>query len=101
MTPGDLTKRGHYLGSNVSHTLGKLVKLGYFYRDRSTTDKRSVRIRLTPKGGRVRLMVEELFNRHSLSVEAVGDIRLSDLTHVSLTLKRLERFWVDQTLLHV
>jgi DNA-binding MarR family transcriptional regulator len=54
LTAGELRSRGYYLGSNVSYNLKKLVETGYIFQERSRTDRRSVRIRLTPKGEEVR-----------------------------------------------
>jgi len=47
LTAGELTSRGYYLGSNVSYNLKKLVDAGYISHQRSTTDRRSVRVSLT------------------------------------------------------
>ncbi len=52
MTAGELRTRGHYLGSNVSYNLKKLVEAGYISHQRSRLDRRSVRVRLTDKGQR-------------------------------------------------
>src|SRR6186713_1361020 len=49
LTAGELRTRGYYLGSNVSYNLKKLVELGFLFQERSRTDRRSVRIKLTPK----------------------------------------------------
>jgi DNA-binding MarR family transcriptional regulator len=50
LTAGEIRTRGYYLGSNVSYNLKKLVDSGYIHHQRSKTDRRSVRVRLTPKG---------------------------------------------------
>jgi len=50
LTAGELKTRGHYQGSNVSYNLKKLVEAGYVNHERSNSDKRSVRVRLTPRG---------------------------------------------------
>ena len=50
MTVGDLTHRGYYLGSNVSYNVKKLSETGYIAQERSAHDRRSVKVRLTPKG---------------------------------------------------
>src|SRR4029078_13451862 len=47
---GELRSRGLYLGSNVWYNLKKLVDAGYIHHQRSSTDRRSVRARLTEKG---------------------------------------------------
>ena len=54
LTAGELKSRGHYQGSNVSYNLKKLVEAGYVHHERATTDRRSVRVRLTPKGQAIR-----------------------------------------------
>src|SRR5438552_12948184 len=64
LTAGELRSRGHYLGSNVSYNLKKLVEGGYIHHARSEVDRRSVLVRLTAKGENVRDMLRELFTRH-------------------------------------
>jgi DNA-binding MarR family transcriptional regulator len=96
LTAGELRSRGHYLGSNVSYNLKKLVEAGYIHHERSEADRRSVLVRLTRKGEAVRDMLRELFDRHLGSLEAVGNVDVTDLENVNVTLKRLERFWIDQ-----
>jgi DNA-binding MarR family transcriptional regulator len=96
LTAGELRTRGHYLGSNVSYNLKKLVEAGYVHHERSELDRRSVLVRLTRKGEAVRDMLRELFERHLISLEAVGNVGGSDLDGMNACLKRLERFWIDQ-----
>jgi DNA-binding MarR family transcriptional regulator len=96
LSAGELRTRGHYLGSNVSYNLKKLVDLGYIHHERSEVDRRSVLVRLTGKGEFVRNMLRELFERHLGSLEAVGNVATADLEGLNGSLKRLERFWIDQ-----
>ena len=96
LSAGELRTRGHYLGSNVSYNLKKLVDLGYIHHERSEVDRRSVLVRLTRKGEFVRNMLRELFERHLGSLEAVGNVATADLEGMNACLKRLERFWIDQ-----
>src|SRR5689334_18909892 len=96
LTAGELRTRGHYLGSNVSYNLKKLVEGGYIHHERSESDRRSVLVRLTRKGEVVRDMLRELFDRHLNSLEAVGNVGIDNLDGLNTTLKRLERFWIDQ-----
>jgi DNA-binding MarR family transcriptional regulator len=96
LTAGELRTRGHYLGSNVSYNLKKLVEGGYIHHERSEADRRSVLVRLTRKGEAVRDMLRELFDRHLGSLEAVGNVGAEQLDSLNTTLKRLERFWIDQ-----
>src|ERR1700733_14495490 len=74
LTAGELRTRGHYLGSNVSYNLKKLVESGYIHHERSEADRRSVLVRLTQKGEQVRSVVTKLFDRHLESLEAVGNV---------------------------
>ena len=96
LSAGELRTRGHYLGSNVSYNLKKLVELGYVHHERSAIDRRSVLVRLTPKGEAIRDMLAGLFERHLGSLEAVGNVGMSELETISASLRRLERFWIDQ-----
>src|SRR4029078_4487856 len=91
LTAGELRTRGHYLGSNVSYNLKKLVESGYIHHERSETDRRSVLVRLTRKGEAVRDMLRELFERHLGSLNAVGNVSAQDLDNLNVSLKRLER----------
>ena len=66
VTAGELKSRGYYQGSNVSYNLKKLVELGYMHHQRSEIDRRSVRVRLTEKGRRVRGQLADLLDRKSV-----------------------------------
>jgi DNA-binding MarR family transcriptional regulator len=96
LTAGELRTRGHYLGSNVSYNLKKLVEAGYIHHERSEADRRSVLVNLTEKGEIVRKMLRELFERHLSSLEPVGNVAETNLDLLNTTLRRLERFWIDQ-----
>ena len=96
LTAGELTSRGYYLGSNVSYNLKKLVDAGYIHHQRSTTDRRSVRVSLTEKGQDVSQVVSGLFTRQLKSLTQVGGIGSDDLETLNKALIRLERFWTDQ-----
>ncbi len=96
LTAGELRSRGHYLGSNVSYNLKKLVEAGYISHARSDRDRRSVRVSLTSAGFAVRDKIDSLFERHLQSLEKVGDVSAEMMNGTNLTLERLERFWADQ-----
>ena len=96
LTAGELRTRGYYLGSNVSYNLKKLVDAGYINHQRSTTDRRSVRVRLTDKGQEVSKVVNGLFQRQLKSLQQVGGIGTNELETLNKALIRLERFWTDQ-----
>lgn len=96
VTAGELKSRGYYQGSNVSYNLKKLVDLGYMHHQRSELDRRSVRVRLTEKGRRVRGLLSDLFARHSDVLLKKAVIDAAGMEDVNHSLKRLERFWTDQ-----
>jgi DNA-binding MarR family transcriptional regulator len=93
MTVGELTTRGCYLGSNVSYNVKKMVETGYLVQERSVHDRRSIHVRLTAKGRRLRDQLSAMHKRH---VEMLGQTTItdSDLQGVAVTLGRLERFWM-------
>jgi len=96
LTAGELRTRGYYLGSNVSYNLKKLVEAGYIHHERSDTDRRSVRVRLTEKGKEICEVVNGLYERQLKSLEQVGGVNGDDLDGLNEALVRLERFWADQ-----
>jgi len=98
MTAGELRSRGYYPGSSFSYSLKKLVETGYIFHERSWADRRSVRIRLTPKGEEVAEVIDELYDRHLKSIDKVGGLDDSTFEGLNKALGRLERFWVDQIL---
>ncbi|TCD14623.1 MarR family transcriptional regulator [Oricola cellulosilytica] len=98
LTAGELRSRGYYLGSNVSYNLKKLVDLGFIDHKKSKSDRRSVRVSLTEKGREVAEIVGELYNRHILSIEAVGGIGADEFQIMNKAMQRLDRFWNDTIL---
>jgi DNA-binding MarR family transcriptional regulator len=96
VTAGELKSRGYYQGSNVSYNLKKLVELGYMHHQRSDIDRRSVRVRLTEKGRRVRGMLTELFSRHAEGLSKRNLVDPAGMEHMNQSLKRIERYWTDQ-----
>jgi DNA-binding MarR family transcriptional regulator len=98
LTAGELKTRGHYQGSNVSYNLKKLVDAGYVNHERSNADRRSVRVRLTPRGQEIRQKVDELFNRQLKSLQEVAGLSADEFDRLNRALARLERYWTDQIL---
>lgn len=96
VTAGELKSRGYYQGSNVSYNLKKLVEMDYMHHQRCEIDRRSVRVRLTPRGREIRDLVAKLFERQAEGLEERGVLDLSSLDEANMTLRRLERFWTDQ-----
>jgi DNA-binding MarR family transcriptional regulator len=93
MTVGELTLRGCYLGSNVSYNVKKMVGNKYLAHERSVDDRRTIHVRLTEKGIKLRDSLTVMHRRHAemLSRAAPG---ADDLQATSVTLRRLERFWI-------
>jgi DNA-binding MarR family transcriptional regulator len=96
VTAGELKSRGYYQGSNVSYNLKKLVEMGYMHHERCAIDRRSVRVRLTAEGRRVRDLVADLIARHSAGLQERSVLTLEAVEDVNARLKRLERYWTDQ-----
>jgi DNA-binding MarR family transcriptional regulator len=96
VTAGELKSRGYYQGSNVSYNLKKLVELGYMHHQRSHVDRRSVRVRLTEKGRRVRGVMNDLFARHAEGLDRRGLIGAAGMEDINQALKRMERYWTEQ-----
>src|SRR5437763_14861572 len=65
MTVGELTLRGCYLGSNVSYNVKKMVENGYLTQERSLHDRRSIHVRVTETGIRLRDRLTALQRRHA------------------------------------
>jgi DNA-binding MarR family transcriptional regulator len=96
VTAGELKSRGYYQGSNVSYNLKKLVELGFMHHQRSEIDRRSVRVRLTEKGRRVRGQLADLFGRHAEGLAKRGLVDASGMDQMNTSLKRMERYWTEQ-----
>ena len=96
VTAGELKSRGYYQGSNVSYNLKKLVESGYMHHEKCAVDRRSVRVRLTDKGRKIREALSEMFARHAdglVSADKAGENSLGD---VNAHLRLVERYWADQ-----
>ncbi len=82
----DLMERGYYQGSNASYNIKKLVESGYLIQERSTQDRRSVRLRVSDKGLDLCRKVTQLDEKHA---EQYGDKCEPTLA----ALRDLERVW--------
>src|SRR5437016_10640173 len=65
MTVGELTLRGCYLGSNVSYNVRKMVQNKYLSHERSVHDRRSIHVRLTERGMKLRDRLTVMHQRHA------------------------------------
>ncbi len=91
-----LRSRGAFAGTSLSYNVKKLQEGGYLNQTRSEADKRTVRLKLTERGLKVRARVEGLFDRQAAALEPTASVRPDDLTQLNRTVARLERFWSDQ-----
>ncbi|WP_170603840.1 MarR family winged helix-turn-helix transcriptional regulator [Ruegeria arenilitoris] len=96
VTAGELKSRGYYQGSNVSYNLKKLVEMGYMHHQRCEIDRRSVRVRLTPRGREIRDVVAELFARHAEGLQSRDVLGPEVIDEITGSLRRVERYWTDQ-----
>ena len=96
VTAGELKSRGYYQGSNVSYNLKKLVEMGYMHHQRCEIDRRSVRVRLTPKGREIRDIVSGLFERQSSELSEREILDTGGIDLIAASLRRVERYWSDQ-----
>ncbi|WP_121063074.1 MarR family winged helix-turn-helix transcriptional regulator [Chachezhania antarctica] len=96
VTAGELKSRGYYQGSNVSYNLKKLVEMGYMHHQRCEIDRRSVRVKLTPRGREIRDIVSDLFTRHAQGLEDKSMLDVDGMDSIANSLRRVERYWTDQ-----
>ncbi|MGR3500490.1 MAG: MarR family winged helix-turn-helix transcriptional regulator [Limimaricola soesokkakensis] len=96
VTAGELKSRGYYQGSNVSYNLKKLVEAGYMHHQRCQIDRRSVRVRLTEQGRRIRDIVDKLFASHAAGMLTRGVLDQSGIDDITMSLRRIERYWTEQ-----
>jgi len=96
VTAGELKSRGYSQGSNVSYNLKKLVQMGYMHHQRCEIDRRSVRVRLTEKGRRIRDVVATLFAGHAKGLMSRGVLDNQGIEDIITALRRVERYWTDQ-----
>ena len=94
LTVGELTLRGYYLGSNVSYNVKKMTENGYLHQERSSHDRRSVRVKLTDKGLALSRALETMFERHSDEVR--NNLDTETLAQANETLRNIESFWLQQ-----
>jgi DNA-binding MarR family transcriptional regulator len=66
------------------------------HHQRCEIDRRSVRVKLTPKGRDVRDVVSELFARHADGLVSKGVLSDEGIADITGSLRRVERYWTDQ-----
>lgn len=93
-TVRDLMRRAYYLGSSVNYNIKKLAEAGYVTQERSSHDRRAVRVRLTEKGAALAARVRQLQNGHAKTLIA-GEKAAEELDAAYRILRRLEQAWSD------
>jgi len=93
MTVGELILRGCFLGSNVSYNVKKMVENEYLAYERSVHDRRSIHVRLTEKGIKLRDRLTVMHRRHAEMLSRAA-LSTDDLEAAGVTFRRLERFWI-------
>lgn len=94
LTVGELTNRGYYLGTNVSYNVKHLVQNGYLVQEKAPHDKRSTRVRLSPKGLDLCKMLDALIERNVTDLNG-RDTGLAQLSQTNKSMHQLERFWTE------
>lgn len=92
LTVGELTERGYYLGSNVSYNIKKLVESDYLLQERSPHDKRSVKIRLSPKGRELCDKIDRFYQKNIQDLSTRG-FDSNEITKTFGSLRTLEDYW--------
>jgi DNA-binding MarR family transcriptional regulator len=87
----DLLKRGYYLASNVSYNVRKLAEAGYLVQERSTADRRSIRLHLTDKGITLYERLVDMIERQVLALSDVTSFK--ELQLATQTFRNLGDFW--------
>lgn len=95
VTAGELKARGYYQGSNVSYNLKKLVDSGYIRHERCSSDRRAVRISLTPEGYKVHGILRSLWMRQIGEFEQRDLFDCQELMGITQRMRKLQRFWND------
>ena len=94
LSVGELTNRGYYLGSNVSYNVKKMVEAGYLIQERSSHDRRSIRLKVSDKGLALCDRIAEMFERHN-ELLAKRHLNSERVAIANATLRDLERLWTE------
>jgi DNA-binding MarR family transcriptional regulator len=70
--------------------------MGYMHHQRCEIDRRSVRVRLTEKGRKIRDIVARLFATHAEGLISRGVLDMNGMDEITHALRRIERYWSDQ-----
>src|SRR5260370_5322656 len=96
MAVGELTLGGCYLGSNVSYNVKKMVENEYLVQERSEHDRRTIHVRLSEKGKKLRDELSKMHERHLVMLKDTS-LKAEDLQAADVALKLLHRFHTPAT----
>lgn len=85
---GELIKRGYYVGTNATYNVRKMVGADYAIQQRSTTDRRAFRIKLSDRGKRLWRIIDTMVIRQSDAL--LGAEVSPEFAAAYSTLQRLE-----------
>lgn len=94
LTVGELINRGYYLGTNVSYNVKHLVGTGYLVQEKAPHDKRSTRVKLSPKGLDLVEKMDALIERNVADLDKRSP-GLAFLQETNKSMHNLERFWTE------
>lgn len=77
----------------MSYNVKKMIENGYLEQERSPHDRRSDRVRVSPKGLEVCDLLASLHERHI--TQLADSPQSEELQGINATLMSLERFWTD------
>lgn len=89
----DLIDRGYYMASTATYNIRKLAEMGYIEQNRSPSDRRQIRLRLTEKGRELTTKLQE--SQMAAGGDSSDPRWASRLTDAAGTLRDLERVWFD------
>lgn len=69
--------RGYYLGSNLSYNLKKLVDNDFLSYNRDLDDNRVIRVMLTPKGVKIKAILDSLFSKQEIGALSSDVVKLN------------------------
>ena len=90
----DLVERGYYLGSNVSYNIKQLVNCGLVIQERSSHDRRSMRVSLTDKGEELCRQIADAEIKHAATL-GTQPHESEQIDAACQLLRRLETNWSD------
>jgi DNA-binding MarR family transcriptional regulator len=88
----DLKRRAYHIGSSISYNLKKLLECGYIEQERSTHDRRSVRVRPTGTGQALCETVRRIEAEHA-DLMFGRDGAAGELSQACDLLARIEESW--------